>query len=645
MKVRRLCIYFFYDAQGIADRYVEYYLQGLHTVCEKIVVISNGELEQESRKRLESCAEEVLTRPNEGFDVWAYKECLEHIGWSELEKWDEVILANYTLMGPVYPFEEMFSRMNQKEDLDFWGITAFGKLDGDPFGYSPYGYLPQHIQSHFIVYRNRFIRSRELREYWAQIPAISSYQESIGLHESVFTKRFEDLGFKWDTYVKTPEDGKLTTYYIMMDPVRAIRQDRCPVFKRRSFFQPQIYYIDESAGEQPWELFRYLKENTDYDTDMILENLIRSCHQDDIVRTLRLTYVLSSDYRTGPQEHHSRTALVMHLYYMDLLEESVHYAGAMPDDADIYITTCNPEFVEAIQKAFSVLKNRVEVRVIENRGRDVSSLLVGAADLQEKYDLICFYHDKKVKQVEPYTIGHSFAYKVEESVLSSKEYVHNLIQIFENNPKIGMLSGTVPNHSVYLNTLAMEWGPNYELAVKLAEELGIDVPISEDHAPVAPLGTVFWYRTSALAPLFRRQWKYTDFPEEPNEIDGTVLHAIERLYPFAVQEAGYLPGRVMPEHLAALEIENLSFYVRGYNLERLKGNLYGNFQTILAQEGARFDPNLVALAQSANLSTQIRLAMKRRLPRGLYKNIVKIKRSVWGPKDVSFEEAEAGDPF
>ena len=642
---KRLCIYFFYDKDGIADRYVDAYLEGLQEVCDEFLIVSNGDITEDSRGTFRKYTEDILIRENKGFDVWAYKEALAHIGWDRLRQYHEVVLANCTLMGPVYPFSEMFTAMERKQELDFWGITAFGKLDQDPFGYSPYGYLPEHIQSHFIVYRNSFLQAEALKKYWDEIPEINSYEESIGRHESVFTKKFEDEGFRWDVYVHAPEENP-TSYYLMMDPVSALKKDRCPVFKRRSFFQPQMNYIVESGGEQPWELFRFLKTSTSYDTDMILENLIRTCHQDDIVRTLRLTSILPSDGDLSEKAHTSRVAIVMHLFYMDLLEESAHYASMLPDDADIFVTTCKEENRPAIEKVFSALAQKTEIRVIENRGRDVSSLLVGAADLQDRYDLICFYHDKKTKQVSPYTIGQSFAYKVSECVLSSRAYVRNLIDAFERNPKLGLLTCPPPNHAAFLNTLAEEWGPNFDNTAALARELGIRVPMSPEHTPVAPLGTVFWYRTAAMKPLFRKQWAYEDFPPEPNDIDGTLLHAVERLYPFAVQEAGYYPAYCMPDHIASLEISNLNFYVREYNKVRLKYKMYGSFPAILDMENQRLGDtfNLVALANSANLTTQIRLTLKRHIPRKLYKAIVVAKRAVFGPHGIPFDEAELGDP-
>lgn len=49
--------------------------------------------------------------------------------------------------------------------------------------------------------------------------------------------------------------------------------------------------------------------------------------------------------------------------------------------------------------------------------------------------------------------------------------------------------------------------------------------------------------------LFKKDWKYTDFPKEPNKIDGTLLHVLERVYPFVVQDAGYYPAYVRPDVL------------------------------------------------------------------------------------------------
>lgn len=89
-------------------------------------------------------------RQKVGLDAWAYKEALEYVGWDKLWEYDEVCLVNSTIMGPVYPFKEMFDKTDQKRDLYFWSITRHMGGDVAPFHCNPYGYLPEHIQSHLL---------------------------------------------------------------------------------------------------------------------------------------------------------------------------------------------------------------------------------------------------------------------------------------------------------------------------------------------------------------------------------------------------------------------------------------------------------------------------------------------------------------
>ena len=78
-------------------------------------------------------------------------------------------------------------------------------------------------------------------------------------------------------------------------------------------------------------------------------------------------------------------------------------------------------------------------------------------------------------------------------------------------------------------------------------------------APIAPLGTMFWFRPSALKKLFEHPWTYEDFPAEPTGmLDGNILHAIERVYPFVAQASGYYSGWLLSEDFARLEITNLN---------------------------------------------------------------------------------------
>ena len=81
--------------------------------------------------------------------------------------------------------------------------------------------------------------------------------------------------------------------------------------------------------------------------------------------------------------------------------------------------------------------------------------------------------------------------------------------------------------------------------------------------PVAPLGSEFWVRTDAMKTLFAHDWEYDEFPEEPVAIDATVLHAIERLYPFAAQADGFFTGWLLSDSFGRIEMDNLTYMNAG----------------------------------------------------------------------------------
>ena len=111
-EVRRLAIYFFYDKEGVVDDYIPYLLKDLKENVGELLVVCNGQLTVEGRSKFNALTPHLIVRDNTGYDVWAYKAGLEYYGWEKLSEYDEIVLLNFTIMGPVYPFKGMFEEMN-----------------------------------------------------------------------------------------------------------------------------------------------------------------------------------------------------------------------------------------------------------------------------------------------------------------------------------------------------------------------------------------------------------------------------------------------------------------------------------------------------------------------------------------------------
>ena len=583
--MKRVAIYFFYDKDGVVDRYVNYFLEDFKKNLDRLIVVCNGKLTPEGRQEFSKYTNEIIVRENKGFDVWAYKEGIEYIGWDNLKNYDELIMLNMTIMGPVYSFKEMFDEMDSRKELDFWGITKFHKFPVDPWGLIKYGYIPEHIQSHFIAVRKPMLTSYEFRQHWEKMRMINTYFESVSYHESIFTKKFNDKGFKSDSYINSDDLKDFTDHPIIDYPKKIIEEKRCPIFKRRSFFNPYDDFLTRSIGGQSLKLYNYLKENKKYDTDLIWENLLRTENMYDIKNTLHLNYSLPSRYTLNKLENNHKIGLFLHIYFEDLIDECFDYSSNLPEHADIFITTNSEEKKKKIEEKFSTLKNKVDIKVIENRGRDVSAFLIPNSEEILKYDIACFAHDKKTKQLKPQLKGEDFKYKCFENILGSKEFVCNVINLFLENPKLGLLSPFGPNHAEFYSNIGREWGHsgnnNYSLTCDLLSKLDIEINVDKNKAPVAPYGTMFWFRPRAFKKILEKDWKYEDFPKEPNKIDGTILHAIERVYPFVAQDAGYYSANLLNEEYTKIELTNLNFM-----LTELNKALYSN--KVLSKNGKHY---------------------------------------------------------
>lgn len=131
--MKRLGIFFFYEKNGDVDDFITYYLADLNKNLTELVVVCNGKLSEQGRAAFSQFTDNIIVRENKGLDVWAYKTALDSYGWAKLSEFDEIVMTNSTLMGPVRPLKEMFDAMWENRDLDFWGLSIHHGAKSNPF--------------------------------------------------------------------------------------------------------------------------------------------------------------------------------------------------------------------------------------------------------------------------------------------------------------------------------------------------------------------------------------------------------------------------------------------------------------------------------------------------------------------------------
>ncbi|MGK7867594.1 rhamnan synthesis F family protein [Falsiroseomonas sp. E2-1-a20] len=224
-------------------------------------------------------------------------------------------------------------------------------------------------------------------------------------------------------------------------------------------------------------------------------------------------------------------AVILHAFHLELLDEFRLHLGNIPFPADLFISTDTEVKRARIEQEFAAWHTgRVEVRVFPNRGRDVAPKLVGFSVVHRRYEYVLHLHTKlsshesRLAGWRGYILG---------SLLGSPEIVRSIFETFRSAPWLGMLA---PQHIDMLRPW-IGWGANFEAGRALAERIGL--VISDDDPIDFPSGSMFWARSASLLPLIDLDLGFDDFPEEAAQTDGTLAHAIERLYFHVCEKADY----------------------------------------------------------------------------------------------------------
>ncbi len=229
--------------------------------------------------------------------------------------------------------------------------------------------------------------------------------------------------------------------------------------------------------------------------------------------------------RTAPA---LRPAVILHLYYADLAPVLAERLARIPGEPSLYVSTDTDAKAAAIRAAMP----RAEVRILENRGRDILPKLYGFRDVHHRHEIVLHLHGKKSLHSGRLD---DWLTHVLDCLLGSEAEICRILSFFQDIPRLGMV---MP--SVFRDVLsAAHWGSNRGIARELAHRMGLSGPLPPDGSLRFPVGSMFWARSAALKPLLDLDLGPQHFPPEAGQLDGTLAHAIERMLGVACIASGY----------------------------------------------------------------------------------------------------------
>jgi lipopolysaccharide biosynthesis protein len=216
---------------------------------------------------------------------------------------------------------------------------------------------------------------------------------------------------------------------------------------------------------------------------------------------------------------HNKVAIVIHAFYVDVFKKMLCHLEKLDFSCKLFITTPFGQagIIKPLIEKFGFKYHLMEVA---NHGRDVLPFFKIIPEvLAEKFEVFLKLHTKKSKHRID---GHVWL----NDILGKLVHPGNakrIFQIFNDNENIGIVGPE--GHIVPMTAY---WGSNEKTVLRIAARLGVDSERVMLTYFVA--GTMFYGRISALTPLLNLAISDKDFERETGQLDGTLAHAIERIF-------------------------------------------------------------------------------------------------------------------
>lgn len=221
-----------------------------------------------------------------------------------------------------------------------------------------------------------------------------------------------------------------------------------------------------------------------------------------------------------------RSAVLAHVYYPELWDEILALRATLPLGSPLIVTA--PPAQAALVRAKAGDDPLVEIIERPNRGRDIAPFLhaLGSGAL-DRFDAVLKVHTKK----SPHLARGDLRRRTLFAALGGSQAATAGILARFADPRVGLVGP-----GAYFRTRPVYW---------MGDRARVEALCARMDAP-AELGffegSMFWFRPSALAPLRALGLDLEDFEPEDRQLDGTLHHAVERLFCIAAAKAGFVTG-------------------------------------------------------------------------------------------------------
>ena len=246
-----------------------------------------------------------------------------------------------------------------------------------------------------------------------------------------------------------------------------------------------------------------------------------------------LSYIYS--YNLNNLNKSVTIAIQVHVFYENLINDIIQKTNNIPVKFDLYIST-DSELKKVYINDYILAKSKAvkfEIQIFNNKGRDVLPFLFQLKRKIKVYKYFCHIHTKKSKHIN---FGEEWRNYLFNNLLGNKEIISEILTDFENNSKLGLI------FPEYFYKALIEYGDNilgsnFQYMEQIIKKISLNLKISSNNLDF-PMGNMFWARVKSVHQLFEMNFN-EQFPKENKQLDGTLMHGIERIWLYIVKYNGF----------------------------------------------------------------------------------------------------------
>jgi lipopolysaccharide biosynthesis protein len=534
----RAIVYALGDPGRGPGEHVLHALRALRPHAARLIVLHGGALAPDDRDALKSVADDVLRVPFASFTSDVYRTGLSRLRLLD-EPLDETVLTGDSWFGPIREFGPVLERMDALQ------VDAWQMIDGSPTARPAFpvqGFAAGGRPWLWTAIRRRALGSDALRDIWAsdtrRRPVLDPELTLLAaLARDGFATR---AAFQLD---HPSEDPALVDSEELLDlgcPLldRAVFTSYPPFLDRRAVLGREIAATVRRHG---------------YPVDLLWRDLVKTTPPRILNTNAGMLEVLPDErLAAAPVGTAPRLAVVAHAGDLAGFEEILARLDNLPTRPDVFVSATSryADAVRTLVEGWAGPRGvEHELRVVPgHRGRDMSAFFLAFRDvlLSDRYDLVIKLHSRRSARKSINRRRYFLRYQV-ENLLNSPGYVGNLLDLFRDEPGLGLVFPPMMHIGYSMN--GRGWLNLEKPALRVRQALGISVPM-DLVSPLAPFGGMWVGRPEALRLLIEHEWGYEDYARHGRH-RNQLSRLQERLVAYAAAELGYHCRTVLtPEHAA-----------------------------------------------------------------------------------------------